>query len=83
MVHPGLGLVYVESHADLDGSLGAVDGAAARGCGGVVYESIPPPARAGRDVFGASPDVVPLMRALKERFDPTGTLNPGRFAGGL
>ncbi|MCZ6782296.1 MAG: FAD-binding oxidoreductase [Proteobacteria bacterium] len=83
VVHPGLGLVYVESHADLDGSLGAVDGAAARGCGSAMYESLPSQARAGRDVFGASPDVVPLMRALKERFDPTGTLNPGRFAGGL
>jgi FAD/FMN-containing dehydrogenase len=26
---------------------------------------------------------MPLFEALKRRFDPSGVLNPGRFAGGL
>jgi len=35
------------------------------------------------DVFGAPPDALPLMRALKARFDPQRVLSPGRFAGGI
>jgi len=39
--------------------------------------------RATLNVWGALPDGFSTMRALKLRFDPTGTLNPGRFIGGL
>ena len=35
------------------------------------------------DVFGAPPEALPLMRALKARFDPQRVLSPGRFVGGL
>ncbi len=35
------------------------------------------------DVFGPSPDALPLMRALKARFDPERVLAPGRFIGGI
>lgn len=35
------------------------------------------------DVFGNEPDSLPVMRALKRRFDADGTLAPGRFLGGL
>jgi len=35
------------------------------------------------DVFGDVGDALPLMRRLKERFDPAGTLSPGRFVGGI
>ena len=34
------------------------------------------------DRWGTLPDSLPLMRALKQRFDPNGILNPGRFLGG-
>jgi glycolate oxidase FAD binding subunit len=34
-------------------------------------------------VWGADPPAVDRMRALKERFDPKRTLNPGRFVGGI
>ena len=34
-------------------------------------------------VWGADPENVDRMRALKNRFDPARTLNPGRFIGGL
>lgn len=41
------------------------------------------PSRAVLAVWGREPDALPQMRALKERFDPNGILNPGRFLAGL
>jgi len=42
------------------------------------------PARvAPLDTWGSAGDALPLMRAVKQQFDPKGTLNPGRFAGGI
>ncbi|HEY0615011.1 MAG TPA: FAD-binding oxidoreductase [Candidatus Elarobacter sp.] len=35
------------------------------------------------DAWGAPPPALATMRALKERFDPRGTLAPGRFLGGI
>jgi len=35
------------------------------------------------DVWGPEPPGFQVMRRLKERFDPWGVLNPGRFIGGL
>lgn len=35
------------------------------------------------DAWGNAGNALPLMRAVKEQFDPKGTLNPGRFAGGI
>jgi glycolate oxidase FAD binding subunit len=37
----------------------------------------------GMDTWGAVNGAVPLMRAIKHRFDPGGTLNPGAFVGGI
>jgi glycolate oxidase FAD binding subunit len=31
--------------------------------------------------WGADPEGLPMMRALKQRFDPAGVLQPGRFVG--
>ena len=39
--------------------------------------------RRGADVFGDLGDALPLMRRIKERFDPARILSPGRFATGL
>jgi FAD/FMN-containing dehydrogenase len=39
--------------------------------------------RAGLDAWGAPPASLPLMRTLKSRFDPNGTLAPGRYVGGI
>jgi glycolate oxidase FAD binding subunit len=35
------------------------------------------------DVWGPVGDALPLMRRVKERFDPAGTMSPGRFVGGI
>lgn len=40
-------------------------------------------ARASFEPWGAVPPAIEKMRAMKARFDPHGTLNPGRFIGGI
>jgi len=45
--------------------------------------SVPPDWKAGIDVFGQRPAGWEVMRELKLRFDPNGTLNRGRFVGRL
>ena len=35
------------------------------------------------DVWGPDPEALALMRRLKDRFDPAGVCNPGRFVGGV
>ena len=35
------------------------------------------------DRWGTAADTLPLMREIKRQFDPKGTLNPGRFVGGI
>ena len=41
------------------------------------------PMKQGVDVWGPTTQPLPLMKRIKERFDPQGTLNPGRFWGGI
>jgi glycolate oxidase FAD binding subunit len=35
------------------------------------------------EAWGNAGDALPLMRAVKQQFDPNSTLNPGRFVGGI
>ena len=35
----------------------------------------------GIDIWGETPATIDVMEALKEQFDPSRVLNPGRFAG--
>ena len=42
-----------------------------------------PPAIAELDAWGNSGDALGLMKTVKRQFDPQGTLNPGRFVGGI
>ena len=46
----------------------------------VVIEELPEGAPGDLDVFRSAANL-DLMRTLKDRFDPLGILNPGRFAG--
>ena len=54
----------------------------ARG-GSVVVRSAHPDVKALVDVWGDVGDSLPIMQAVKSRFDPNHTLNPGRGPGGL
>ena len=57
--------------------------AATAGSGRIVAHAMPDAARATVDAWGPVPPSFALMRALKERFDPHGLCNPGRYLGGL
>jgi glycolate oxidase FAD binding subunit len=92
LAHAGSGIVYLRlepesGEGDAAVGLGGLVERArayARGEGGsLVVEACPPIAKAGLDVWGDPGDGFPVMRALKEKLDPKGTLNPGRFVGGL
>lgn len=61
----------------------AVD-CATGGRGAVVVQAMPASARAQVDAWPpADPAALALMRAVKDRFDPHGLSNPGRFIGGI
>ena len=51
--------------------------------GALVIEACPPQLKEEFDVFGDTRGDLPLMRRLKQQFDPNGLLNPGRFVGRL
>jgi glycolate oxidase FAD binding subunit len=51
--------------------------------GGSLVMAHRPASLAPRDAWGSSGDALPLMNAVKRQFDPLGTLNPGRFLGGI
>ena len=42
-----------------------------------------PPGAALLEAWGDPGDALGLMRSLKQQFDPRGTLNPGRYVGGI
>jgi len=90
LAFPGSGLVFARFALELEVDAAGVDRAwravreAARAGEGVaVLEAAPAWAKSARDVFGDPPDAAPLLRALKQRFDPAGVLNPGRGPGRL
>ena len=51
--------------------------------GSVVVLEAPPQVRRMVDAWGPIDDALPLMRRVKEQFDPGRVLNPGRFVGGI
>ncbi|HEX7253500.1 MAG TPA: FAD-binding oxidoreductase [Thermoanaerobaculia bacterium] len=54
-----------------------------RGQGTLTISAAPPSIRESLDVWGPPPPSLHLMKSVKERFDPEGRLNPGRFVGGI
>ncbi len=88
VLYPTIGATFVGGFPrEGDRFVSALEGAraaaeAARG-NLVVVECAEPSLRERIDAFGALPDSFPIMRRLKERFDPNRRLNPGRFLGGL
>ena len=90
LAHPGLRLIYAHfaltepsTESEVDRAFHAVATAARDAGGNYVCEAAPSWVKRGRDMFGEIGAARPIMRALKERFDPGGVLNPGRFAGGI
>lgn len=80
----GTALVGVDA-PDVRSFAAFVQGARARaaaGGGSLTVLSAPPEARAAVDCWGPVPGLN-LMRAIKDQFDPEGTLSPGRFVGGI
>ncbi len=88
VLYPTVGASFVGGFpGDADRFVVAVERAraASEAAGGnlIVMDCAEPAIRERLDVFGAPPGSFPIMRRLKERFDPDRRLNPGRFVGGL
>ncbi len=85
--HAGTGVTFVGLSGGDAGSIGELLGElrahVARAEGSVVVLQAPLDIKDGIDVWGPIGDALPLMRRVKERFDPAGILNPGRFVGGI
>jgi glycolate oxidase FAD binding subunit len=80
----GVGYVRLEgSEQALHATLLALRNELAAMSGTLVALGCPVGVKRGLDVWGPSSDAQPLMVRIKQRFDPSGTLNPGRFAGGI
>ena len=87
LAYPGLGLVWAgfplaagDAPSAADAAWSTVAALAEGAGGGFRLEAAPLFAKRDRDVFGDT-SALPLVTALKQRFDPGRVLNPGRFAG--
>ncbi len=80
----GGGLLRLAAPADrLPAAVHQLRAAIPAGDGSLVVLDCPPAIRPQIDIWGPPGDALPLMQRIKAQFDPTGTLNPGRFVGGL
>jgi glycolate oxidase FAD binding subunit len=70
-----------DGQAAFAASLGGLQSALARLWRNATVLGGAPELRARLPIWGADPESVDLLRALKGRFDPLGLLNPGRFGG--
>ena len=87
LAYPTTGLVLAQlADAPVERLVDAIEAArrhATEAGGSLVVEVAPVAVKERIDVWGDAGDSLPLMRNLKQQFDPRGTLNPGRFIGGL
>ena len=91
MVAQGVGAGYVRLEGDepaLRAALLALREELAGAGGGkpsgtIVALGCPLAVKRGLDVWGPASDAQPVMVRIKQRFDPDGTLSPGRFLGGI
>ncbi|MBA2442956.1 MAG: FAD-binding oxidoreductase [Rubrobacter sp.] len=87
--HAGSGVLFAGlsggAEEALVGAVEEVRGAVLRGYpgGSVVVHEAPLAVKQRVEAWGPAGDKGPLIRRVKERFDPGGTMNPGRFIGGL
>jgi glycolate oxidase FAD binding subunit len=79
----GIGLVYLEAPpAALADALKTLR-SKFEAMGGSLMIAYRPAAILSIDAWGDPGDALPLMRSIKQQFDPKSTLNPGRFVGGI
>lgn len=69
--------------AALTAWVGALAASAREHGGALVVEAAPAAVKERVDVWGPPGPAHALMRGIKERFDPSRVLNPGRFVGGI
>lgn len=87
IVQPGAGILRAVSEADdspavIEGVASLRQAATALG-GYTIVERCDPSLKARLDVWGDVGPSLVVMRRVKEQFDPSGVLNPGRFVGGI
>jgi len=83
--HAGSGITYVTLGANIPNRESVIRAAREQvmvGGGSVVIRQAPIEVKQEVEVWGADAGALPLMRRVKERFDPDGMMNPGRFVGG-
>lgn len=89
LAYAGVGLAYARwgaAAADPPAVAAALAGLRARLAeiqGYAVVEDAGPGTRAAIEIWGPPPPTLGLMRALKQRWDPRGVLNRGRYLGGI
>ncbi len=85
--HAGTGITYVAlSGGDEIARVQAVDELReiwVRRGGSVVVQKAPVQAKKMLEAWGPAGDYLGLTRRMKDKFDPRGILNPGRFVGGI
>jgi glycolate oxidase FAD binding subunit len=79
----GIGCVYLEGDPAVVGTTLKSFRAQLETAGGSLSIAHYPATMPRLDAWGQAGDAQPLMLALKQQFDPNGTLNPGRFVGGI
>jgi glycolate oxidase FAD binding subunit len=79
----GIGCIYLEGDPGIVASILKTLRASLERAGGSLVIAHRPRAMPPLDAWGEPGDALPLMRAVKQQFDPKGTLNPGRFVGGI
>jgi glycolate oxidase FAD binding subunit len=85
--HAGIGTTYVAlSGGDEEARVQVVEELReiwVRRGGSVVVRKAPPSTKSRLEVWGPAGDYLGLLRRVKDKFDPGGNLNPGRFVGGI
>ncbi|MFP6654192.1 MAG: FAD-binding oxidoreductase [Myxococcota bacterium] len=80
-VDPGVGSIHARGSLDRQETLLAIRHQAHAAGGLAIFENFPEKWRSDLDAFDDLAGGASLTAILKSRFDPSGILNPGRFAG--
>jgi glycolate oxidase FAD binding subunit len=89
ILRAGNGILYTyllenaNNVSGLAGLIGKLTAEAVKYEGNLVVESCPPEIKEKISVWGQQRSDHLIMRRLKEKMDPRGVLNPGRFVGGI